>query len=73
MPMPTKMTKKEAVEILNSYGMTVLFWNSMTIRTGTHEACICDYTQLDGYTVAYAIEVYSYKEERQVERFNIMR
>ena len=68
-----QVTRKEAEAIFDKSLIEVVCWTTMTIRNERYDGVICDYTDIQGYTVAYACEVWDCIDQKRVQRFNIMR
>lgn len=66
------LTKRAAERRLGTYGLPVLLWTTSRVENGRHQAVIADYTRIPGYTVAYAVAVYTSAGD-MVDRFNVGR
>lgn len=75
-----QITIAEAEVLLRKYGLDnnpLSFFCTHRQENGSWVLNVCDYRNLEGYTVAFACEVLQKDKDgfdgKQVERFNIMR
>lgn len=65
------LTEQQARTLLaRRYGLPVFLWVTGRVESAKYQAVICDYSQLPGYTVKYAVGVYNAAGDL-LERFNI--
>ena len=67
-----RWTVAKALETLKRYDLRVPFLTTSTVTNGHFHAVICDYRDLPGYTVKFAIAIYRRSNDRMIARFNVV-